>query len=580
MQLFCALRVFACHALDNSFQDSFRFLSISCCGGHCPLAPCLLFCWINLLAEMLLLSLWKTPRCALCRLGIGMLALILLCTTTAAAVPTFEECTRSLSMRPNLPPLVDLRTLGLVPHSTAVQTHVLVESVVAAAKLSSMRGSHSFVYVPPRREVGPVYTGSFNLTSGVWLCLADGSELVGSDSSKDYVAVVSTTSDTGPFDFPLVGIYNVQNTGIIGSGGGPGVQGTLNGGLNSPSGNHIRSYDPVNNFLLPEEWPLPGCTPFNCRPKLIVAHLSSALAFVGVSIVNSALWTLTLAECNDVLISQSYIYGSRQYPNNDGVDVISTSNVVITDTEIRTGDDCIALITHTSLPVQNVTLHNLALSSSSSAIHLAVFDAEASGDVRDVAASAVTITDSNRGITISPRFGSGSMYNLSFQNISIETRFFTPVWWGVAEPIHISAAWTSEEHQWNGSVHSIRFSNINAVAENSALFYSNLTQGLPPLQDVVLENSVFVLQKWSNVSARGVHDLRPALAEEGGLIPALIDGFYVEGVQNLQLDAVSIVFAAPSFGVLDGECIRTNNATVLEEDYQCLPPESFDLIIH
>jgi hypothetical protein len=52
---------------------------------------------------------------------------------------------------------------------------------------------------------GVFVTGSFNLTSQVYLCLEDGAEVRGSDSGQDYVVVDSITSDTGPFDYPLVG---------------------------------------------------------------------------------------------------------------------------------------------------------------------------------------------------------------------------------------------------------------------------------------------------------------------------------------------------------------------------------------
>jgi hypothetical protein len=52
--------------------------------------------------------------------------------------------------------------------------------------------------------------------------------------------------------------------------------------------------------------------------------------------------------------------------------------------------------------------------------------------------SNITIFDSNCGINLTVR-DSGSIQNVNFSNISIETRMHTGDWWGNGEPIHISA---------------------------------------------------------------------------------------------------------------------------------------------
>ena len=69
----------------------------------------------------------------------------------------------------------------------------------------------AFVLVP----AGVFVTGSFNLTSQVYLCLEDGAEVRGSDSGHDYVLVHSITSDTGPFDYPLVSAHMRAQQPII-----------------------------------------------------------------------------------------------------------------------------------------------------------------------------------------------------------------------------------------------------------------------------------------------------------------------------------------------------------------------------
>ena len=68
----------------------------------------------------------------------------------------------------------------------------------------------------------------------------------------DYKCLPSITTDTGPCDYPLVGMVEISNSGIIaGVGGG----GAINGGANDPPGHMVSSYDSMTNFLIPTGMP-------------------------------------------------------------------------------------------------------------------------------------------------------------------------------------------------------------------------------------------------------------------------------------------------------------------------------------
>ena len=75
-----------------------------------------------------------------------------------------------------------------------------------------------------------------------------------------------------------------------------------------------------------------------------------------------------------------------------------------------TGDDNLALISHGPSTMSNLTLANLTLSSTSAAIKLSVYEAAASGSVTGVRVSNVSITDTNRGICLDPRWGAGGRW--------------------------------------------------------------------------------------------------------------------------------------------------------------------------
>ncbi len=142
---------------------------------------------------------------------------------------------------------------------------------------------------------------------------------------------------------------------------GPGV---INGGANDPVGHLVQSYDEKNQFIVPQEWPnLPGCSSeysYSCRPKLVVIKRCQDVLFSqGIQLLNSPLWTTTVIESNNILVENAVIKGDRRWPNNDGFDPIDSSNILIRNTTIETGDDCICLVTHTALPIVNMERRQL-----------------------------------------------------------------------------------------------------------------------------------------------------------------------------------------------------------------------------
>ncbi len=94
------------------------------------------------------------------------------------------------------------------------------------------------------------------------------------------------------------------------------------------------------------------------------------------------------------------------------------------------------------------------------------------------------IANTNRGIAIMPRWGTGKIYNVTFQNIEMQTQYFSIPWWGSAEPIYITNINASSTHWWNGTIggiHNITFTvsfiSIDFLAINwiASLLCTNLS---------------------------------------------------------------------------------------------------------
>ena len=115
------------------------------------------------------------------------------------------------------------------------------------------------------------------------------------------------------------------------------------------------------------------------------------------------------------------------------------------------------------------------------------------------------ISRSNRGLSIQIRDG-GSVENVSYSNIIIETRRFCPDWWGTAEPIVITT-FNRDENTKSGTIKNVRFFNVTAKGENGVLIHGN-DENI--IEDITFENCKIELTKTSKWQC-GLYDLRPYL---------------------------------------------------------------------
>ena len=165
-----------------------------------------------------------------------------------------------------------------------------------------------------------------------------------------------------------------------------------------------------------------------------------------VTIVNAPFWAVHFSDCDSVRVRGIRLFNDLMVPNGDGIDFTSCRNVVVSDCDIRAGDDALVFTGydhHYDLPgftgekrdSENVVVTNCTLQSRSSAIRIGGFDQNA---MRNYAFSNIVIHDSNRGIGVFQR-DVGSIENVTFTNVVIHTRLHTGDWWGNGEPIHVSA---------------------------------------------------------------------------------------------------------------------------------------------
>jgi polygalacturonase len=401
----------------------------------------------------------------------------------------------------------------------------------------------SIVLVP----AGDFLTGALQLPSNVTLRLAPNAILRASDNPALYSCVPSITSDTGPCDFPFLLIDQAHDVRIEG-------EGRIDAGANSPPGHLVKEYHESSNMLMPAEWNLTGCIYFSCRPKLLVVRHSYSVTLTNVTLSNSPLWTVTVVESENILFDGITIVGDLRWPNNDGIDLINTRHVVIRNSNISTGDDCIAVVSHGPSAIFNITVENMDLQSTSSAIKISAFEADATGDMYNMIFRDLRIKDSHRGVCVAPRWGSGTISNLVFERMTIETRFFGLDWWGSAEPLYITALSMRADRIWNGTVKNVTLRDIVARGEQGFIFYDNTSM----LQEIHLVNISLTIDRWSNQSAHPSHDFRPS--QEPQMPDARVDGIFALNINGFDLNHIQIQFQEPKQDYY-GQCMNLNNIT-------------------
>ena len=290
--------------------------------------------------------------------------------------------------------------------------------------------------------------------------------------------------------------------------------------------------------LVPKERPFQMIIFSDCRQVTVKDIL----------IAESPFWTLHFADCDGVIVSGVRIWCNLMVPNNDGVDFTSCSNVLMSDCDIRTGDDAVVITGyshHWDLPgfknlrrlSENITVTNCTLVSRSSGIRIGGFD---QNSMRNCLFNNITITNSNRGIGIFAR-DEGSIENMIFSNIVIDTRLHTGDWWGNGEPIHLSAIRLTKDVKL-GQIRNVKFQNIISRGEAGIIVYGTEES---VIEDVSFENvTLHIADSRLDDLGGGNFDLRPVLDPNLQLFSHNIPGFFAQHVKGLHLRDFDLTWGA------------------------------------
>lgn len=70
---------------------------------------------------------------------------------------------------------------------------------------------------------------------------------------------------------------------------------------------------------------------------------SSNIVVSGLKSINSRYFHISIDDCENITLKKLNISAPSWSPNTDGIHVQSSSGITITDSSIKTGDDCVSL---------------------------------------------------------------------------------------------------------------------------------------------------------------------------------------------------------------------------------------------
>ena len=326
--------------------------------------------------------------------------------------------------------------------------------------------------------------GNLVLKSDVNLHIKEGACILFSGKADDFLPVVLTRWEGTELygHSPMIYAYHATNIAITGK-GVIDAQGGLEfapwAEKEAPDRDRLRDMGerlvPVNERVFGKGTIL--------RPSCIQFMGCSRILIEGITIKDSPFWTIHPVYCDNVIVRGVTI--DSHFPNNDGCDPESTSNVLIENCIFRTGDDAIAIKAG-----RDADGRNIGRSSKNIVIRNCVFNSECnglcigsemSGGVENVYMDNIQIGTVKNAIYFkSNRDRGGYIRNVRVNNVTVE------------RSLGAILRFEANYFGYRGGNHASQYENFvikNVIAERSdnyAIFIDGYEE--KPVKDITIEN--------------------------------------------------------------------------------------------
>jgi polygalacturonase len=429
-------------------------------------------------------------------------------------------------------PLLSAKSIldyGAKPDGVTMNTKAIQRAIDEA-----FQAGGGLVHAPP----GTFLIGGIELKSRVTLYLEAGCVLLGSKSIDDYEYHSGPSKDSDANGHHLIFAQNAEDVALC--------------GLGTIDGQGEAYWEPRSNRapVLPEDAWKEGATghyqlkDHNNRPSPMIEFAQCRnVRISGVTLKNSAGWTLRPIACESVVIDGIRIRNPNYGVNTDGMDITASRNVFVSNCDIATGDDAICLKSENPygdlLPTKNITITNCVITTScnsfklGTASHGAFENIVFSNSVLYADADSPLYTRSSGGICIEMVDG-GSIDGVVVSNIRMQN---------VRAPIFVRLG---ERNKKEGTF--LRNVLIEGVDASGAIVSSSIT-GVPGLRPTDITVSNCRIRTVEQGQAAWVHRDIPEVTDKYpearmmGRLPSY--GFFVRHADRVRLRDVQCITDQP-----------------------------------
>jgi polygalacturonase len=379
----------------------------------------------------------------------------------------------------------DVQKFGAVGDGVKLDTIAIQNAIDAAATSGGqvlIRGGRKYLI------------GTLTLKPGIDFHLADDAELLVSTNALDYAGAAAIVAD---------GATGLTITG----------SGSING----------RSPEFMDHFDANDEW----WRPKKFRPRLFQLTGCNDLQVTGITIQHAPSWSLHLVGCRRVLVDGIKIRNQLDVPNCDGIDPDHCQDVEIRNCDIVCGDDAICIKTSRDGakfgPSSKIVVKDCIVQTQDAGLKIGT---ETTQDIHDIRFERCDIKSSSRGLCIQLR-DEGSIYNVSFRDITFTAQYHSDPWWGRGEAISFTAIPRNPAMKV-GTIHDVQLTNITGKSENSIRVSGSEKSRI---RNVLMENVSVTLDRWTKYPG-GVFDNRPTTAVQA-VEPHTNPGIYLRHADHV-----------------------------------------------
>ncbi|KAK9751051.1 hypothetical protein RND81_02G238100 [Saponaria officinalis] len=157
--------------------------------------------------------------------------------------------------------------------------------------------------------------------------------------------------------------------------------------------------------------------PCKGAPSALTIDTSSAIRIRGLTIQNSQQMHFVISRCDSVRISNVLISSPGDSPNTDGIHISESTNVVVLNSKIGTGDDCISIVNASS----NIKMKTIYCGPGHGVSIGSLGKDNSTAIVQKIVLSSAFIRNATNGLRIKTwQGGSGYVKAVRFENVVME----------------------------------------------------------------------------------------------------------------------------------------------------------------